>query len=112
MERGRVYVSEVSFPKPEERIGAMSMMRSMGPELEITLVDADALVENFGATMKTLQAMLGAAPEQSHGLELDEAEVSLSISKDGKVAFVGGGGMPGMRIGGSSMTLKLRRRPT
>jgi hypothetical protein len=56
--------------------------------------------------------MLGAVPEQSHGLELDEAEVSLSISKDGKVAFVGGGGIPGMRIGGSSMTLKLRRRPT
>jgi hypothetical protein len=103
-----VYVSELSFPKPpEQMMGGMSMMRSMGPELEITEVDAAALVEIFGETMKTLQAMLGAVPDQSDGLELDEAEVSLSISSDGKVAFVGGGGIPGMRVGSSSNDFEI-----
>ena len=85
------------------------MNASMGPTEELVEVDASALVGNFGTTMKTLDAMIAAAPAQPGGLDLDEVEVALSISADGKVAFVSNGGLP-MRMSSSSIRVTLRRR--
>ena len=84
------------------------MAAAMGPTNELVEVDAAALVGNFGATMKTLDAMLSAAPSQPGGLDLDEVEVALTISPDGRVAFVSDGGMP-IRMS-SSIKVTLRRR--
>jgi hypothetical protein len=60
--------------------------------------------------MRTLDAMLAAAPSLSGGLDIDTVEVSLSISADGKVAFVSSGGLP--MPASSSLKLTLRRRTT
>ncbi len=58
--------------------------------------------------MRTLDAMLANAPLQPGALDVETVEVSLSISPDGKVAFVSDGGLP-MRVG-SSLRVVLKRR--
>ena len=86
------------------------MQSSMGPTNEFVEVDGAALIENFGSTMRTLDAMLATAPSQPGGLDIDTVEVSLSMSADGKVAFASSRGLP--MAASSSLKLTLRRRTT